>query len=90
MFREHFALHFHKSELTLKDIFPLDWIFFYKTALFIAGFLCFNFSYYNIIDSSKMHIINVIIDSWRVFNPRNFPMGKRSQVNSLVQQDNFY
>lgn len=66
------------------------WVFFYKCALFIAGFLCFYSSDDNIIDSSQMHIMDVIIDSWRVSNPRNFPVGKRSQVNNLVQQNYFY
>ena len=62
------------------------WILFYKCVLFKAGFLYFYSSDYNIIDSSQMHIIDIIIDSWRVSNPRNFPMGKRS----LVQQNSFY
>lgn len=60
------------------------WIFFCKCVLFIAGFSCFYSSDYNIIDSSQMHIIGIIIGSWRVSNPRNFPMGERSQGNSLV------
>lgn len=64
--------------------------FFYKCALFIAGFLCFYSSDYNIIDSSQMHIIDNIIDSWTGSNSRNFPLGKRSKVNSVVQQNIFY
>lgn len=66
------------------------WIFVYKCALFIVGFLCFYSSNCKIIVSSQMHIIDVIIDSWRVSNPKNLPMGKRSQVNGLVQPSNFY
>lgn len=32
-----------------------------------------------------MHIIDIIIDSQRVSNPRNFPVRKKSQVNSVTK-----
>lgn len=53
-------------------------IFLYKCALFIPGCSCFYSSDYNIIDSTQMQIMDIIIDSWRVSNTRKSPMGKMS------------